>query len=272
MLATGRNWPMAKPVHNPAHNPAPWDFRDTQLALAAHIRHPEQNPPPVGIEDRRLAIYRDLFYNNIESFLASGFPVLKSILEATHWQAMVRDFIHRHQSHSPYFLQIGKEFLSYLQTERQAQPEDPDFIQELAHYEWVELALDTCTLEMPANRAPEGSLVDNIPLISPTAWRFVYQHPVHKLGPNYQPAVEQAEPTALIVYRNRDLHIGFMESNVLTQRLLDIIESQQCSGRQAIATLAETIDHPHPDSLVAFGAEILGQLYSREIISGFQPS
>jgi len=262
---------MAKLVHNPAHNPALGDFRDTQLALAAHIRHPEQNPPPAGIEDRRLAIYRDLFYNNIEGFLASGFPVLKSILEATHWHAMVRDFIHRHQSHSPYFLEISQEFLSYLQTERQTQPQDPGFMLELAHYEWVELALDISTLEIPANRAPVGNLIDNIPLISPTAWRFFYQYPVHKLGPSYQPAAGQAEPAALIVYRNRALQIGFMESNAITLRVLDIIESQQCSGRQAIVKLAEEIDHLDPDSLVAFGAEILGQLYSREIISGFQP-
>ena len=258
---------MAKPVHNPASK----DFRDTQLAFAAHIRHPKQNPPPVGIEDRRLAIYRDLFYNNIESFLASGFPVLKSILVATHWHAMVRDFIHRHQSHSPYFLDISKEFLSYLQTERQTQPDDPDFMLELAHYEWVELALDISTLEIPAKRAPVGNLIDNIPLISPTAWRFVYQYPVHKLGPSYQPAASQAETAALIIYRNRDLHIGFMESNVLTIRLLDIIEPQQCSGREAIVKLAREIDHLEPDNLVEFGADILWQLYHREIISGFQP-
>jgi hypothetical protein len=252
-------------------NIEPGDFRDTQLAFAAHIRHPQKNPAPADIEDRRLAIYRDLFYNNIESFLSSGFPVLKSILDSTHWHAMVRDFIHRHQSHSPYFLQISEEFLSYLQTERLAQPDDPDFMLELAHYEWIELALDISSLEIPIDRSPAGNLVDNIPLISPTAWRFIYQYPVHKIGPNYQPAAGQAEPAALIVYRNRELQIGFMESNTITLRLLDIIESQQCSGRQAIVRLAEEIDHPAPDSLVTFGADILGQLYSREIISGFQP-
>ena len=248
------------------------DFRDTQLQFAAHIRHPEQNPPPPDIEDRRLAIYRDLFYNNIQSFLASGFPVLKSILEQAHWHSMVRDFIYRHQSHSPYFLKISEEFLSYLQTERIASQEDPGFMLELAHYEWVELALDISNLEMPANSAPQGNIIDNIPQISPTAWRFNYRYPVHKIGPQYQPTAEQAEPVALIVYRNRDLQIGFMESNPITLRLLDIIQSQQCSGRQAIAQLAKEINHPQPESLVEFGAHILSKLYSSEIISGFHPN
>ena len=157
------------------------DFRDTQLQFAAHIRHPEQNPPPPDIEDRRLAIYRDLFYNNIQSFLASGFPVLKSIFEQAHWHSMVRDFIYRHQSHSPYFLKISEEFLSYLQTERIASQEDPGFMLELAHYEWVELALDISNLEMPANSAPQGNMIDNIPQISPTAWRFNYRYPVKNI-------------------------------------------------------------------------------------------
>jgi hypothetical protein len=89
-------------------------FQQTQADFAAHIRHPQQHPAPAHIEDRRLEIYRNLFYNNIESFLASGFPILKSLINKDNWAAMVRDFMHRHQSHSPYFLQIGEEFLAYL--------------------------------------------------------------------------------------------------------------------------------------------------------------
>ncbi|MGB0669716.1 MAG: DNA-binding domain-containing protein, partial [Porticoccaceae bacterium] len=166
---------------------------------------------------------------------------------------------------------IGQEFIEYVNGQRAPDIEDQPFMKELIHYEWVELALDISTLEIPAKRAPVGNLIDNIPLISPTAWRFVYQYPVHKLGPSYQPAASQAETAALIIYRNRDLHIGFMESNVLTIRLLDIIEPQQCSGREAIVKLAREIDHLEPDNLVEFGADILWQLYHREIISGFQP-
>jgi hypothetical protein len=243
-----------------------------QLQFAAHIRHPQQNPPLTGIEDRRLAIYRDLVYSNIQGFLASAFPVLKSVLDHSHWHSLVRDFIHRHHSHSPYFLKISEEFLSFLQVERAAQPADPAFILELAHYEWVELALDISSPEIPANSPPQGKLIDNIPLISPTAWRLAYQFPVHRIGLQYQPAAGQAEPVALIVYRNRDLQIGFMESNSITLRLLDIIESEQCSGRQAIASLANEINHPEPDRLVQFGADILSQLYSKQIISGFNPN
>ena len=60
-------------------------FQELQYAFAAHIRDPESNAAPEGIEDRRLAVYRELFYNNVQSLLTSTFPVLRE-----RWWAMAR--------------------------------------------------------------------------------------------------------------------------------------------------------------------------------------
>ena len=54
-------------------------FIEIQNEFMAHIREPQKNKKPSGIEDRRMAIYRDLFFNNIEGFISSGFPVLKTL-------------------------------------------------------------------------------------------------------------------------------------------------------------------------------------------------
>lgn len=247
------------------------NFQQTQRQFADHIRHPDFNAAPADIEDRRLKIYRDLFFNNIESFLASGFPILKSIVDPQNWLEMVRDFVYRHQSLSPYFLQISEEFLRYLQQERETQPADPAFMLELAHYEWVELALDVSTLAIPEDIALTGDVLEQHPVVSPTAWRLSYRYPVHKIGPNYQPIEQELEAggTTIIVYRNRDLEVGFMESNPITVRLLDLLETEQLSGRASILRLAEEINHPQPESLLAFGAELLHILMDRDVICGF---
>ena len=55
-------------------------FRETQIEFSAHIRNPDSNPRPVDVEPRRMQIYLDLFYNNIEGFLANGFPIAKQVL------------------------------------------------------------------------------------------------------------------------------------------------------------------------------------------------
>lgn len=70
-------------------------FQQAQYQFAAHLRDPEANPAPADIEDRRMQIYRELFYNNIEDFLANAFPVLRKISSDEIWHARVRDFYAR---------------------------------------------------------------------------------------------------------------------------------------------------------------------------------
>jgi len=154
-------------------------FQKIQKQFASHIRNPEKNSGPEHIEARRLKIYSDLFYNNVESFVARGFPVLRKIYSSEQWHSMVRDFFEKHHCQSPYFLHITEEFLLYLQTERN-NPDDPAFLLELAHYEWVELALDTNQEEIPESGfKARGNLLEEAPFISPLAWLLAYQWPVH---------------------------------------------------------------------------------------------
>ncbi|MEZ5567963.1 MAG: putative DNA-binding domain-containing protein [Halioglobus sp.] len=89
-------------------------LRSSQLHMARYLRDPKREEPPAGVEPRRLKIYEDLVYNNIESFISSGFPVLHSLYEPADWEALVRGFMQRHRSHSPYFLEISQEFLQFL--------------------------------------------------------------------------------------------------------------------------------------------------------------
>ena len=243
-------------------------FQQTQIEFAAHIRSPESNPAPQGIEDRRMDIYRNLFFNNIQTFIANGFPILKSITDPEQWTAMVRDFVHHHQSRSPYFLQIGSEFFDYLQNEREPLKSDPGFLLELTHYEWVELALDTSTVEFPEAKS-DGDLLDDRPVVSPLAWPLSYSYQVQMIGAEFQPTAEQAIPTHLIVYRNRAMQIGFLETNATTSRLLEIFREESLSGREALLKLASELNHPNPQALLQFGLDLLLQLRSKDIICGF---
>ena len=247
---------------------------DVQTRFAAHIRNPEQVSAPAGIEDRRLNIYRELFYNNIEGFIASGFPVIRSITADAHWHRMVRDFMAVHRCHSPYFLEISQEFLEYLQKGREYQPGDPPFLAELAHYEWVELGLDIAEQdinELPCDR--EGDLLAGLPLVSPLAWSLAYQFPVHRIGPEFQPEQPDPQPTFLVVYRNREDRVGFMEANAVTARLLELLqEGEVSSGRQALAQIAEELHHPNPGQLIDFGLQLLQQLRSLDVVLGTVPN
>lgn len=241
-------------------------FQQTQYAFAAHLRAPESKPIPDAIEERRMAIYRDLIYNNIEGFIAGAFPVLRRLYEDAAWHAMVRDFIQKHQAQTPYFLEISQEFLAYLVQEREKPETDPPYLLELAHYEWIELMLDVSTAELPEEQDFPANFLDAFPRLSPLAMNLAYRYPVHKISPGFRPSLP--ELTWLVVYRNREDKVMFMESNALTHRLLHLLQDQpEKSLRILLLQIADELKHPDPAQLLIDGETLIKHLYQKSVIS-----
>ena len=242
--------------------PALQDFQSMQFQFAAHIRHPDRNPRPVGVDATRMQVYLDLVYNSIESFLANTFQVVRKVVDDDFWHLMVRDFIYRHRSISPYFPHLPQEFLSYLSTEREGVG-DPGFLLELCHYEWIEVALDLSAAVIPPNGGCRD-LIDQPLEISPLAMTLRYDFPVHQIGPLFQPEVPPTEPTHLIVYRNREERVQFMESNIVTTRLLNLIRDRGIA-RTSLQTISRELER-NTEEILEHGIHILEQLIKADIV------
>ncbi len=246
------------------------EFQQKQYAFAAHIRDPENNPAPSGVEDRRMAIYRELFFNNLHNLLGSTFPVIKKLHKRDKFRSLIRAFMIQHQAQTPYFLEIPREFLAFLQDEYELQDDDFPFLIELAHYEWVELALSVSEETNDGRNAdPEGDLLEGIPLSSVLVWSFTYQYPVHRISADYLPTEPGEAPTFLAVCRKANDDMDFMELNPVTARLLEMIEAnEQTSGRELLLRLADEINYPDGDTLVQHGAQAMQQMRQAEILLG----
>jgi hypothetical protein len=247
-------------------------LRRAQLEFAAHIRDPATTPAPAGVEDRRMKIYRELFFNNLRDLLGRSFPVIRQVLGPERWDAMVRDWLVEHRAVTPLFLELPREFLEYLAEAREARPGDPPFLAELAHYEWVELALSIDENEIDEGGVDrDGDLLDGRPVLSPLAWSLAYAWPVHRLSPEFQPAAAPAEPTRLVVYRDRADEIGFLEINAVTARLLELLAAPSPgvrTGRECLLKIAAELGHPAPETVVSGGAELLAGLRARDVLLG----
>ena len=85
-------------------------------------------------------------------------------------------------------LQLPQEFLDLLQNEYTLQGDDYPFLIELAHYEYIELAL---SISEDANDMagidPDGDLTVNVPVRSALCWVYAYQYPVHRIASYYLP-------------------------------------------------------------------------------------
>lgn len=240
-----------------------------QRALTAHIRDP-QAPPPDGVEARRLRVYRELFFNSVDGVLAGNFPVLRRTLGDEAWPALVRAFVREHPSRTPLFTELAREFLRYLETRQTQAMPDPPWLRELAHYEWIELALQISEArgeDVPHD--PHGDLLDRAPALSPLAWPLAYAWPVHRIGPGFPLDTPPAMPTLLLVQRMDDGSVRFSELSPLAYRLLARIEGMPAlDGRAQLQALAVEAGADDVDAFVAQGAAMLEQFRRDGVLLG----
>lgn len=247
-------------------------FQDVQNVFTRHMRDPENNPGPEGVEDRRLKIYRELVYNNIEGFIANSFPVLRKIIDDEQWHQIMRDYVSNHQAHTPLFPKMPQEFLHYLEHERIGTPIDFPFLLELAHYEWIETSVSMDFREISFDDINEdGDLLNGIPVISPLVMPQAYQWPVHKISPDFLPQELPEQPTYIVIYRDRDDEVGFMELNPVSAKLIEeLSRDHNQSGKEILLSIAEQLQHPNPDVVVTGGLEMLLDFKKKDIILGIK--
>jgi uncharacterized protein len=265
---------MPKKSDNPRHSAAAEKsglpvFQQYQFAFAAHIRDPRLNKRPRGVEARRMRVYNELLYNNLEGFLLACFPVLRKVLGKRQWSRLVRDFFSTHRCQTPFFRQIPDEFVHYLKNERGVRAEDPAFLQDLAHYEWVELMLSVSNKEIDfALIDKQGDLLNGRPALNPLLSLQSYAYPVHRISPRFKPAAGQKEETHFAILRNIDDEVKFILLNPVSLRLLFLLQTTALSGEAALLQIAAELKHPDPTVVLAGGREIMQSLLESRVILG----
>lgn len=186
---------------------------------------------PDGVTHEKMGVYRQLLKANFHQILSQGFPLSKSILQNGDWDDLVDSFFSDHHCKTPYFSEISREFVDFignLSTENQVLP---PFMYELAHYEWVELGLMTapdyqCSKEDVAFVPMHDHFVHRL-WLSELAWPLVYRYPVHRLNAENSMNFHNPPdlPTFILVYRDPDHEVRFIEITEMTYHLLVCLQS-----------------------------------------------
>lgn len=237
------------------------DFQRYQIAFTAHIRNPSANKKPAKVNDTRMAIYREIVFNNIFGSVSACFPVCKNILGTRAWCKLVRAFFANHQANTPIFREIPQQFLQFLKTNGNL----PSYFEQLAHYEWVELAVNTQPTQA-LKVSKQMDLLSEKPILAPAHMLLAYDYAVHQISKRNQPKI--AKKTHLLVFRNTDNKVKFIELNPNTFQLLNLIKSNELTGEQALTRLAEEMQHSNTDVVIQFGISILTDLTSQQAIIG----
>jgi hypothetical protein len=241
---------------------------DAQLALGAWIRDPGNVSAPHGVDPRRLKVYADLFFNNVSSLLASTFPVIREVLGDDGWRALIRGFLREHDARTPVFTELARELLRYLDVRAEAGGNDPHWLRELAHYEWVELALqlsDERPTDVPHD--PSGDLRIGVPMLSPLAWPLAYDWPVHRIAPGALPVAPAT--TLLLLHRDPAGAVRFHELGPVAFHLLHRMGGDgRDSGEALLRALAAEARAPDVPAFVDEGLALLERYRGEGIVLG----
>lgn len=199
------------------------DFRDIQRRFTHAIRkQADYEPPACGrpLEARRMAVYQKLFLNTVSQFFAGIFPVCHQILGKTRWDTLMRAFLAHHGAHTPYFHWLGKEFLTFLDSDAYEPDRDPPWLKALADWEWQEVAAGMDSTEVPAASPAPLEMTARI-VCNPTLRVCQYDWPVHQAAPGVS---LPERPVFLGIWRDAADEVHFVQLAPLMAALLILLE------------------------------------------------
>ncbi len=244
-------------------------FKQFQAGFAARIRDPLHAPLPEQVPERRMRAYEELVFNNLQGFLLACYPITRKLLDDEQWDHIVRRFVIEHRCSTPLFREIPREFMDWLEDKfDQLFPSMP-FLQEFMHYEWLELAVSITPAEVETFGVDEdGDYFNGVPVVNPTAQLACYNYPVHLIGPEFQPQQTDGQIHCYLLYRDSKDQVQFIVLNPVSARLVELLQQQEISGRDALLRIAAEIDHDEPDILAQMGRDQLQALHHSGVILG----
>ena len=175
---------------------------------------------------------------------------------------LVRDFFINHACHSPYFLKISEEFLEYL---LHCQLDFlPEFAYQLAHWEWMELYADVYQNSREQTVISEVDFEKGAISIIESAWCQAYDYPVHQISAD-NPC--QAATSYLMVYRNQQLDVSFIELNPLSAMLFQRLQENQGLTAEAILQGIARQQNMDVNQVVQGGRQILLQWCDLDLLT-----
>ena len=250
------------------------DFQAVQRAFCAYVRDPANNPMPENVDPERMQLYSRLFFNNILNMFRDFLPVTCSLYKREDLVRLARAYFSRHQSHTPYFHRMGREFLQYLSEEHEPTAADPPFLKELVDYEWAGLDVRIHNSGEAEPAAPFDSVADPLDhpmVLLPDRVLRVYTYPVHKISSEWQPEAAPETPTFLLIYRAPE-RTRYMELNAASARLVQLLEAEpDAPARAHLQTIAGEMPQVPSEKVLAGGFEALSSLFDRGVILGIRP-
>lgn len=243
------------------------NFQDVQLAFCQAVRKPQNDLSTVvqGVAVDRMQVYQELLYNNVSNFIETVFPVARSLIDTEKWQALKRDFFANAHCESPFYLDISKQFLDYLQTNNVSELQHYPWLLELLHVEWMELHVELADFDWPETSVLlQASQLDQLATdqqisFSVPLWVLGYQWTVYEWRIGHKVDGELPAPSFLLVWRDCDDDRCQQVISPLYAFLIDVMQQQECFS---ISQLSQLLKSPIADLNYSDAEQIVSNVLS----------
>ncbi|UXZ05570.1 HvfC family RiPP maturation protein [Moraxella nasicaprae] len=259
---------------------APYSLKKFQLEFGDYLRLQRQSQND-SIPNRVGKVYQDLIFNNVCGFLNQCFPICKKLLGDDKFRTLCLYFFQRYPTHSPYFTEIPMQFVEFVSQILNNEQDNwlsplsisdeeidfiPKYLDELAHYEWLELFVDT----MPNNEHKLILKDDELTTcyaLNSTVQNCHYTYPVQTISPNNANNIMPSD-TCLVVLRV-GVEVKFVAINVLTYFFIDFLKechTVYTDKKTLLTDFANSIDYPDIDGLINFADDLFLMLSNEQIL------
>jgi hypothetical protein len=223
--------------------------------LVRAIREPEAGPVPLGLD-----VYRTLVRARFVDVVALTVPLAVETLGMPALRAWVHRFVAEQASRSPYFADVGGEFVAWAAPHWEADSTLPPWLAELARFEVARFELAGAVDEAPPEA--RGSLDLDLPV--------ALQGPIRLLRSAWsvqRPPPCVREPTALLLYRNLDFQAQVVELSPAAGAIVERLLAGE-PLRHAIEKGCADAGIAADDSALAGTAAVLANLADRGVLLG----
>ena len=239
------------------------EFRQTQFALASHLRDPLSVPLPEGINAADTSACSQDMVDHLCAILAPAFPVMHALLGDDIWGLTVRLFLKDTLSHMPWATDVQRAFMTHVCTSAEMH-HLPAWVQDLAHFEWLQGAVSATPVTWPAFIA-SGDTMHHVVVLNPTHIEAAYEWPVHSIDSDHKP--DEMQTTYVTMLRDPRDQLHVFKSSVFRGQLIDLLREGQ-TGEQAFKVLATWLSHPEPEVFVHEGTKVMAQLQREGVVLG----
>lgn len=205
-----------------------------QADLAEYIRHPQSAKKPHGIDGKRLAVYADLVRNNLSSFINRCFSETRQWVDEKEWFNLQEAFLQQGKPQSPYFRDIPKQFLHFVQKQNRL----PEKLLAMMDFEHHQLLAEIAPIEQSTTKWQENSLLHR------AKSAFLLHYDVDFISSDFQ-QIDQS-PATIIVWRNQDDEVCYTFPEEGEYPLLAHFFAQADSYQNLLTALATEVEDVEP--------------------------